>query len=139
MRQAESTLEQRRTLSELPPPPAWLKAPAQRLALPLCGFAGLIVLWWAVVRLFNVPEFILPSPASVLRALADKREILFFHAQYTTVVVIAGFLVAVAIAVPLALVISFSRTLSAIFYPLIVSTQAVPKVALAPLILMWVG
>jgi NitT/TauT family transport system permease protein len=118
---------------------AMLMGRARKAVLPLTGFVGVIVIWWAVVEVLYVPAFIVPSPASVLQALADKRETLLVHAQYTAVVIVAGFLISVAVAVPLALVIAFSRTLSAIVYPLIVSTQAVPKVALAPLILMWLG
>ncbi len=119
--------------------PLMLITRVRRTALPLTGFVGVIVIWWAVVELLRVPAFIVPSPASVLQALAEKREALYFHAQYTAGIILAGFLISVAVAVPLALIVAFSRTLSAIVYPLIVSTQAVPKVALAPLILMWLG
>src|SRR5438034_709334 len=119
--------------------PSTLIAKARRIALPLTGFVVIIAIWDALVELLHVPVFILPSPSSVLQALADKRETFFSNAEYTAGVVVTGFVIAVAIAVSLALVIAFSRTLSAIVYPLIVSTQAVPKVALAPLILMWLG
>jgi len=140
VRQALSTLRLRGEHSvDALSRPSILMARARHAALPLTGFVGVVVTWWAVVELLRVPAFIVPSPASVLQALAERRETLFVHAQYTAGVVVAGFLIAVAVAVPLALVIAFSRTLSAIVYPLIVSTQAVPKVALAPLILMWLG
>lgn len=112
---------------------------ARRMSLPLSGVVGVIVSWGLAVELLKVPAYVVPSPWSVLLALIANSRTLAEHAQYTATVIVVGFLLAVLIAIPLALIIAFSETLSAIIYPLLVSSQAVPKVALAPLILVWLG
>ena len=114
-------------------------ARVRRAMLPMTGVLSVLVMWAVAVPLFKIPAYMVPSPLAVLEALVADWLILMGHAQYTATVIVVGFLIAVAIAIPLALVIAFSPTLSAIVYPLLVSTQAIPKVALAPLILVWLG
>jgi len=107
--------------------------------LPAVGIGLVLIAWWASVAVFRIPGYVVPAPGDVLGTLIDDREALAAHTRYTAVVVLGGFLLAIATGIPLAMLIAFSRTLSSILYPLIVSTQAVPKVALAPVILMWSG
>jgi NitT/TauT family transport system permease protein len=92
-----------------------------------------------VVSVFDVPAFLLPAPLSVAETIFSEWPTLSRHAVYTTQGFGLGFLVSVAIGIPLAVAMAFSRLLSRTIYPLIVTTQALPKVALAPLFLVWFG
>src|SRR6476620_7868576 len=91
-----------------------------RFVLPVLGLALLILVWHACVVAFNVAPVILPRPGLVLESLY-------------------GFVLAFVLGVPLAVAIAGSRTLNLMFYPLLIATQSLPKVALAPLILIWLG
>jgi NitT/TauT family transport system permease protein len=112
---------------------------AAAIAYPLVGFAGLIILWGIAVELFRIPRFLLPSPLAVLQALTDNAPVLIGHSQHTGSAILIGFVLSVVFAIPMAIIIAFSKVLSQIIYPLLVTSQSIPKVALAPLILIWLG
>ena len=107
--------------------------------LPFIGFALLLLLWeWAVVA-FHVRPFILPRPSQVAVALVAESGQLMPAALVTAEEIVLGFLLAVAIAVPLAVVLVSSRWVEDTLFPLIVSAQLIPKVALAPMLTVWLG
>jgi NitT/TauT family transport system permease protein len=88
---------------------------------------------------FDIKRFLLPPPSSVFAEFWEERELLRFHGQHTAVGFTAGFFLSVVVGIPVAVALFSSRWLSGLFYPLIVASQAVPKVALAPFFLVWVG
>jgi NitT/TauT family transport system permease protein len=99
----------------------------------------LVVLWEAGVRVFNVPTFVLPTPSSIAAAAWAARASLPGHTWTTLWESLAGFGLAIAIGVPLAVLIAASTLLRNTIYPLIVVTQSVPKVAIAPVIIIFLG
>lgn len=107
-----------------------------RNALPI---AGLLVLWEAAVRLMEIPAYILPSPLQVAERFEDSFGVLMTNAGYSLTSILTGFAFAVVAGFVLAVMIAYSRWLQRIFEPLIVVLQVVPKVALAPLFLIWFG
>jgi NitT/TauT family transport system permease protein len=100
---------------------------------------GLVALWEAVVYLFEVRAFLLPAPSVVIVDIINNPA--FFAAQswYTTYITLVGFLIALAGGVGLAIAIVSSKFLDKTFYTLLIATNSVPKVALAPLFVIWLG
>ena len=117
------------------------KPPRARTPFPVAAatLVGLIILWQIVVIVFNVPNFLLPSPVSILRdMIATWRELLRTTAV-TSYETLLGFALSVMIGVPLAVALAASKAFERAVYPLIVASQAIPKVSVAPLFLVWFG
>jgi NitT/TauT family transport system permease protein len=107
--------------------------------LPLFAFAGALGVWWLVKWGFGWQAFILPSPAEVAQTLWRQRSFLPEHAWVTLLETLEGFVLAIVIGVSLAVAIAYSRTLERSIYPLLVALNAVPKLALAPILVLWMG
>ncbi|HWL31674.1 MAG TPA: ABC transporter permease [Xanthobacteraceae bacterium] len=110
-----------------------------RFGLPVIGLALLILAWHFYVVIFDVPPVVLPRPWQVLVATLDNWWIVATEGWVTLLESFYGFVLAFVLGVPLAVAIAGSRTLNLMFYPLLIATQSLPKVALAPLILVWLG
>jgi NitT/TauT family transport system permease protein len=115
------------------------RARMSALLSPMGFIIVVFVLWEAGTRLFNIPVFLLPAPSAVIASMHANMGLLLANAWVTTVEIVLGFVLSIVVGIPLALMIflwpPFSRTLM----PLLVSSQAVPKVAIAPLLLVWFG
>jgi NitT/TauT family transport system permease protein len=110
-----------------------------RVLLPVAGLALLILLWHFYVVAFDVAPAVLPKPAQVLDATLANWRLIVSEGWITLLESVYGFILAFVLGVPLAVAIAGSRTLNLMFYPLLIATQSLPKVALAPLILVWLG
>lgn len=97
--------------------------------------------WWFAARIFGLPAFILPSPGAVwarfVRALGDGS--LLFHAGVTLLEITLGLVTGVVLAVTIGYLVAKSRALERALSPYIVASQAVPLVAIAPLLVIWFG
>jgi NitT/TauT family transport system permease protein len=100
---------------------------------------GLLVIWEVGVRLLRVREFILPPPSMVFAEFLHAPRYFMMEAGYTLVVTMAGFAIALVAGVASAVGIVYSRFLDRTLYTLLVAFNAVPKVALAPLFVIWLG
>jgi len=109
------------------------------LLAPAVSIMLLLGAWEVLVRLFAVPEFILPAPTVIMVSIAEAWPNVLMHSQATLVTVLLGFAASVAVSLPLAVVIASSPVLEAAIYPLLVITQSVPKVALAPILMVAMG
>jgi NitT/TauT family transport system permease protein len=105
----------------------------------ILSFAAAFGLWEAAVRLLNVAPYLLPPPSTVMTELVARWPRVLDSALVTTQEILAGYLLAVVVSVPLALLITSSRALESTLYPLIVFLQIVPKIAIAPLFIIWFG
>lgn len=115
--------------------PPWLSASAYPVAsLLLCVLA-----WDLSVRFLSLPAYLIPSPAAVGKVMVERFSYLMGHTWVTTLETLLGFFFSIVIGVPLALAIVSSRVVEKSIYPILVLSQAVPKVALAPLLLVWLG
>ncbi len=97
----------------------------------------LVAAWW--VASTRVPRFILPSPFDALDALSNARYQWPRHTFVTAIEVFGGFLLASAVGIALAVIFSWSRTSSRAAMPLLVTLNMIPKVAMAPLFIVWLG
>jgi NitT/TauT family transport system permease protein len=103
------------------------------------GFLVLFVLWEVGVHVFSVHEYILPPPSQVFRALVKNWQPVLSSAGITSLEILAGYALAIAVSIPLAIGIVFSRAIEEAVYPVVVFLQIVPKIAVAPLFIIWFG
>ncbi len=99
----------------------------------------ILVLWQVLVVILKIPEAILPTPTRIFDVMIERRELLLQHTWPTTEQCIYGFLLAVVVGVGLGIMLAFSRLFRVGVYPLVIAFQVVPKVALAPLFIVWFG
>jgi NitT/TauT family transport system permease protein len=100
---------------------------------------GIIALWEVLCRWAAVPVWLLPSPSLIAAAFVQWQHLLPIHVLATTYAVIGGFVLAVLVGVPIAVLIVYSPFLRRVIFPFLLILQSVPKVAIAPLLLIWVG
>lgn len=98
-----------------------------------------LVVWEAVVAIFDLPAHLLPRPWSVVASTMSHWGVIADNSYHTTVAVLAGYLLAAAFAVPVAILIVLSPQIERLLYPPLVATQSIPKIALAPLFIVWFG
>ena len=123
-----------------------MRSPARRtwiaarpVALPALMLAALLACWEACVRLFAIPEFLLPAPSAILDAVMQQAPTVLLHTRATLFTITAGFAASIVIGFPLAIAIASSPLLANALYPLLVLTQSVPKIAIAPLLVVLFG
>jgi len=114
---------------------------AKNVILSVLLFIGSIALWEAVVRGFDIPPFILPPPSQVGLALwrGFASGLYLQHLGHTLIETMLGFVVGSALGLVLGTLVALSRPVEFFLYPYIVMFQSLPKVALAPLIVVWFG
>ena len=106
---------------------------------PAAALFLLIVIWQIACDLLKIPIWLLPSPLQIVVQTWQIRSILPLHILSTFLEVVGGFAIAIFSGVPLAVIIVYSPVLRRVIYPLLLMVQSVPKVAVAPLLLLWVG
>ncbi len=106
---------------------------------PLLLLAGLLAAWELLVRLLQVPPYLLPAPSLVAAALWRDAPVLAGHTAATTATAVLGLVLGALAGVALAAVMTASRRARAALYPLVVVSQSVPMVVLAPLFVVWFG
>jgi NitT/TauT family transport system permease protein len=116
-----------------------MKRPLPDWVLALALAAAVTVLWELAIRLFRVPTFVLPAPSAVIRSLIENWAQLASATQSTALEILLGFVLAAITGIAIALVIVRFDRFGRALYPLIVLFQNVPKVALAPIFILWFG
>jgi len=102
-------------------------------------FALIFALWEAAVRALSIPDYILPSPSVIAAKMVASWQLLLSNAFVTLQEILLGFGLSVAVAIPLAIAVVYSRIFERVAFPFMVSLQTIPKVALAPILVMWLG
>lgn len=114
----------------------------ERLAdvvLPTLGLVAVIGLWWLATIVFSIDKFLVPSPKDVLDAFLGQSTFLLEQTWVTLVETVEGFALAVVVGIPIAMLIASSRLLERTIYPLLLAVNAVPKIAIAPILVVWMG
>ena len=121
-------------------------APARRLRergadllIPLLALVLALTAWSAVVAIFAIPDYLLPAPQAVAARILKDWPLLWKHGIYTLVSVLTGFAASIAIGVPIAFAIVLSRSMERLVMPFLVMSQTIPKVAIAPILVVWLG
>jgi len=116
-----------------------LRGQARLVVLPVIAAALVITGWEAVVRIKQIPNTLLPAPSAVAIRLTETLPFLLGQAVPTTLETIASFLISMVLGISLAVLICKSRLMRDALYPNIVLFQLIPKIALAPLFIVWLG
>ena len=117
----------------------WGRRIGRSVLLPL-GFAVLATIAWEILcRVTRISPVLLPPPSAVWKVLSENSEILLQHAVPTTIETVVSFGLATLVGIALAVAITFSAWVREALYPNIVMFQLIPKIALAPLFIVWLG
>ena len=111
----------------------WVKA------APWLYTATLFVVWEAAVRAFDIPQYILPAPTVIAGAIVQYWSAIWKNSLQTLYTTLAGFVLAVVGGLALGILVGWSRFIYAGLYPLMVGFNAIPKVALVPVLVIWFG
>jgi len=106
---------------------------------PWIATIALFVLWEASVRLFNIPQFFLPPPSLVAKSFVEFWPAIYRNSLFTLSTTALGFGMAVAFGLALGLAVGWSRAIYAGVYPLMIGFNAIPKVAVVPILVLWFG
>ena len=112
---------------------------SQRTLWTLGVILALLVLWEASVRLLSVPSFILPPLEDIVKEIVDAPSFYLRHTAFTLMTTLVGFGLAIGIGILLAIGIVSSRVLEHIFLAILALLHSLPKIALAPLFVLWLG
>jgi NitT/TauT family transport system permease protein len=117
--------------------------PAQSTAKAVLGatvtLVALVILWELLVREFQIPSWLLPAPSLIGQSMLEWRSELVTHSMVTLYETLVGFALAIAISIPLAVAVVYSPILQNTIYPILLALQSMPKVAIAPLLALWIG
>lgn len=109
------------------------------LAMPWMVSLGTLAVWEIVVRVFSIRPFILPAPSEVFAALVQYHEPIIDHALFTLTNTLTGFGVGIVVGLLLGMVIGSSRLAYAGLYPMLVGVNSMPKAAVVPILVLWMG
>ena len=110
-----------------------------RALAPWLATLGLLVVWEAACRLFQIEEFILPTPSASFIALWQNFAAIWHNASFTLWVTLLGFAIAVVFGLALGVLIGASALMYAALYPLLIGFNSIPKVAIVPILVIWFG
>ena len=99
----------------------------------------IIFLWHFAVIFFNIPEYLIPAPLAVGEYIFQKWNFLLRHSWVTMYETLAGFFLSILVGIPLAITLVWSKILDRSIMPILVVSQTFPKVAIAPLLIIWFG
>ena len=115
------------------------RARVSAVLAPIVVIVAVLALWEIGTCLFSVRAFLLPPPSGIAVAMMKNAKLLAAGAWTTTIEILLGFGLSIAVGIPLALMIFLWPPFSRAVLPLLISSQAMPKVAIAPLFLVWFG
>ena len=116
-----------------------LRREALKIAMPWLVLAGLLIVWEIACIVFSIPEIILPRPSKVFAVFFQRFDILMAYSWDTLWTTLIGFLLAIAGGLLMGLAIGASPFVYSGLYPLLIAFNAIPKVAIVPILMIWVG
>jgi NitT/TauT family transport system permease protein len=109
------------------------------VGLPLLGTVGAVLLWWLAIVVFRLESYIIPTPRAVASAFSRMPGYLFQNALVTLQETVIGFALTVAVGMLIGVALASSHLVEQATYPVLVALNAVPKLAFAPLLVIWMG
>jgi NitT/TauT family transport system permease protein len=111
----------------------------EQIIYPVVLVVAVLIIWEASTKLFGIPRYLLPAPTDIVATMISRFPLLLKEAWVTSIEVMLGFSLSVVIGVPLAMGIVRWKAFNTAIFPILVSAQTVPKVAVAPLFIVWFG
>lgn len=109
------------------------------MIVPLAVLAAIVLVWEAAVHLFQIPVYLLPAPSVIWRDCVAIAGNLAGHTWATLVTILLGFIASIVVSLPLAVLVTSSAAVANAIYPILVLIQSIPKVALAPILVVMLG
>lgn len=106
---------------------------------PLIGILIFLGIWEVSVRVMDLPSYLLPPPSEIVVTMVEEMDSLLEHSWVTAYEMILGYILAIIVGVPLAIAITASPAFDRFITPILLFFQTTPKIALAPLFLVWFG
>jgi NitT/TauT family transport system permease protein len=119
--------------------PNSLRGRALELVWPVAISLALLAAWEAAVRGLGVRSIILPAPSEIVETMVDRRDLLLAHLWPSLYLTVLGFALSVVGGILVAVLVTYSPLLRRGFYPIIVVSQVIPKISIAPLFIVWFG
>lgn len=107
--------------------------------IPVAVLTGIVLIWQCVCLLELVPGYMLPAPTEVIRAFVKDFSLLMQHTGYTVVEALTGLGVGILLGLAVAVLMDRSNFIYKGFYPILVISQTIPTIAIAPLLVLWLG
>ncbi len=107
--------------------------------MPAVVTGGILAVWQLAVEIFRIPMYVLPSPVQVMRALAEERWVLAGHGAVTVGEALVGIGISLVLAVVLGVVMDCFPLMRRGIYPILVVTQTVPMIVMAPILIIYMG
>jgi len=107
--------------------------------MPLIIIGAVVIVWSLAVRMFRIPAYLLPSPEDIVGRIISDWRTLAQGTGYTLLSVVLGFALSVLVGIPIALMIVLNRASERVLMPIVVMSQTIPKVAIAPILIIWLG
>ncbi len=117
----------------------WGRGHLSKILYPLATFAVLLIVWQAFVSFAGVASYVFPGPLDVIKAAIEIGPMVIAQTLPTLFEIICGFVLAILVGVPLGILIAAFRPFEQSMYPFVVGFQGIPKVALAPIFIVWFG
>jgi NitT/TauT family transport system permease protein len=106
---------------------------------PFLLIVTILVLWDLAIRAFSIPQYLIPAPMQVVDQIGKNWSLLLQESAVTTWATLGGFALSILFGIPVAMLIAYSRVIESFVYPLLVFSQSIPKIAIAPLFVVWFG
>jgi NitT/TauT family transport system permease protein len=119
------------------PKTAWREL-ASRATTPLI-YVAIVAVWEFSARFFKIPSWILPAPSEIVSSASSWAPELAYNSFVTLSETVIGFILGLVLSLPFAVVIAFTTTARRVLYPILLALQSIPKIALAPLVILWLG
>ncbi|GAA5185624.1 ABC transporter permease [Rugosimonospora acidiphila] len=113
--------------------------PLYTVGLPILGPVVFIAAWWLATIVFHIQQFVLPAPPQIVTAFGDQASLLFSSSWVTLRETLIGFLIAAVGGLVVALLLTTFDGIQRAAWPVVVTINAVPKLAVAPLLVLWMG
>jgi NitT/TauT family transport system permease protein len=110
-----------------------------RYGYPTFLTVAVIVIWEYATGYFGTPRYLLPAPSLILASFVEDWRLIWINLWPTLIEILVGYLLSIVIGIPLATLIVYSSLAEHTLYPPMIASQAIPKVAIAPLFMVWMG
>ncbi|MGV3487121.1 MAG: ABC transporter permease [Tuberibacillus sp.] len=111
----------------------------KKLIIPFISLICIFIIWEVIVRIFSLPTYLLPTPSNIFLEMIKEHQVLWAQSWVTIWEIIGGYVLAIIFGIPCAMLIVFYPSFERSSYPVLVFFQTVPKIAIAPLFLVWFG
>lgn len=112
---------------------------AREMIVPVAVLAAIVLVWEASVHAFSIPVYLLPAPSVIWRDCVAIAGNIAGHTWATLVTIMLGFVASIVVSLPVAVLLTSSAAVANAIYPILVLTQSIPKVALAPILVVMLG